>query len=708
MSEVDVVCVTFDSAEVIGDFLDTLPAAMSGVPTWSLIVVDNNSADDSVAAVRAAVPWAQVLEQASNGGYAAAINAGLTVAGANSHVLVVNPDVRLKPGSVATLLAALVRSSAGIAVPRLVDQAGRLAPSLRRAPTALRAWGESLLGGFRAGRFALLGEMITDPKAYDVGRTADWASGAAWLISRACLDAVGPWDESFFLYSEETDYALRAADAGFSLVYEPAATAVHLGGQQGSNPRLWALASTNRVRLFRRRHGPLRAGAFRVGLLVGEALRAGRASGVHRSALRALARPGLELTDGIGPLRVDPGEIAGGGPPWLCFAAQDWWYHNRAHSDFQLMTRVARTRTVLLVNSIGLRMPTPGRSTNPLRRIIRKARSVAKLVRRPLPDVPGFVVMTPFVIPLYHRPRIRALSAALVRSQVRLVSRLVGVSDPVVFATIPTAADPLEGMTFQALLFNRSDRHSEFPEGDRATIQTLERALLRRADRVLYVSHALMADDAETVGDRAVFLDHGVDLEHFRSRPPGQRPHELADISGPVIGFFGGLEDYVVDMALLKRVAVEIPEATLVLVGDANCPMDGLTKLPNVRWLGFQPYDDIPAYGSAFDVALMPWLDNDWTRYCNHIKLKEYLALGLAVVSMDYPEVHAYEGLVQVATDPDEFVAQVRTSLIDGGPANPEARRAAVAGSSWDGLAQRLVELGDQLANHGGSGRGRV
>ena len=74
-------------------------------------------------------------------------------------------------------------------------------------------------------------------------------------------------------------------------------------------------------------------------------------------------------------------------PGYVCFSAQDWWYHNRAHSDFQLM-RGSRAPPVLVVNSIGMRMPLPGRSSQPLRRILRKLRSIAKLVRRPLPELP--------------------------------------------------------------------------------------------------------------------------------------------------------------------------------------------------------------------------------------------------------------------------------------------------------------------------------
>lgn len=383
------------------------------------------------------------------------------------------------------------------------------------------------------------------------------------------------------------------------------------------------------------------------------------------------------------------------GTPWVCFAAQDWWYHNRAHSDFQLMTRVAQRRQVLLVNSIGLRLPTPGRSTQVLRRIARKARSVAKLVRRPLPETPDFVVMTPLVIPLYQHRRIRMLNAALVRLQVRLVMAVLRIRRPLVFVTIPTAVDVIGGMDVEAVLYNRSDRHSEFPESNQQTIAALEDALLKTADRVLYVSYALMSEDQPTVGNRGVFIDHGVDLEHFSTRAESEQPAQLRVLPRPRIGFFGGLDDYVVDIDLIERLADEIPHAQIVLVGAATCPMDRFERYPNVHWFGFQPYSDIPGFGSGFDVAIMPWLDNDWIRLCNPIKLKEYLALGLPVVSIDYPQLHAYDGLVSVARGGDEFVAALRAALETGGVGTPELRRAAVLDASWDAVAERLLGIGD-------------
>ena len=149
------------------------------------------------------------------------------------------------------------------------------------------------------------------------------------------------------------------------------------------------------------------------------------------------------------------------------------------------------------------------------------------------------------------------------------------------------------------------------------------------------------------------------------------------------------MDDYIVDVALLERVAKELPHVQLVLIGDATCSMESIVAHDNVHWLGFRPYEDIPRYGSGFDVALMPWLDNEWIRSCNPIKLREYLALGLPVVTTYYPQVEPYRHLVSVAADATDFVRLVQQALATGA-AGAEQRRAAVANTTWEAVTTRL------------------
>ncbi|MEU3167765.1 glycosyltransferase [Streptosporangium sp. NPDC006930] len=685
-----IVIVTYSSGKVIEDCLRSLDAALADAGPARVVVVDNASADDTVARVREVAPEAEVIQTGRNAGFAAGVNAGIAAAD-GCDVLVLNPDIRLAPGSVLLLRQALALPGTGIAAPRLTGETGELHLSLRRRPTVPRALGEALLGGHRAGRIPALGELVVDPAAYDRPQTADWVSGAAWMISRTCLDALDPLEERYFLYSEETEYMLRAGEAGFAVRYEPRAVAVHLGGEQSTSSMLWALSSANRVRMHRERYGRPRGQLMRLAVGLNELVRAvakGRAGGRrHRAALRQLF-----------PLREWPplpGEAAAPSPGYVCFSAQDWWYHNRAHSDFQLMRSIAAHRKVLVVNSIGMRMPMPGRSTQVLRRVGRKLRSVAMLVRRPLRELPGFYVMSPLPLPFYGSPLARRVNALLVRAQVLAVSWALGLRRPVIMVTIPTAWDVVRPMRRRALVFNRSDRHSSFPESDRPTIEALERGLLERSDHVIYVSSALMGEEKGVTGERAHFLDHGVDTDHFRRRPESEQPADLRAIPGPRVGFFGALDDYLVDFDLLERLAVELPDVSLVLIGDATVPMERLTRHPNVHWLGFRPYERIPAYGSGFDVAIMPWLDNPWIRHSNPIKLKEYLALGLPVVSTDFQELANYADRVRIAADGGLFVDAVRATLRDGGLQPAETVRGSVLGASWASRAAQLMALAE-------------
>jgi N-acetylglucosaminyl-diphospho-decaprenol L-rhamnosyltransferase len=248
LPDLAVVIVTHNSIHVVGDLLDSLPAALDGL-TADVIVVDNGSTDGT-ADFLAALGGCRVVRSA-NVGYAGGINRGVREAIRAEAILVLNPDVRLRPRSVPPLLSALREPNMGIVAPQVRSSEGRLEFSLRREPTLLRAM------GLTRTRLAVFSEYLAKPSDYSCPRTVDWALGAVLLMSRTCYEALGGWDETYFLYSEETDLALRARDIGLLTRYEPRAVAVHIGGQSGRNHRTHAMQVINRVRLYRRRHGAL-------------------------------------------------------------------------------------------------------------------------------------------------------------------------------------------------------------------------------------------------------------------------------------------------------------------------------------------------------------------------------------------------------------------------------------------------------------------
>ena len=284
ISGLTVVIVTYNSAPVIGDLLDSLPAALGGLPA-EVVVVDNGSADGTADLV-AARGDCRVIRSA-NVGYAAGINRGVREASQADAILVLNPDVRLSPGSVLPLAGALEQPRTGIVVPQLRSADGTLEPSLRRDPTLLRALGLEKTG------VATLSERIGNATEYDYPHLVDWAQGAVVLMSRECFDALGGWDESFFLYSEETDLSLRARDLGLLTRYEPQSVAVHIGGASGRNNKTHAMQIVNRVRLYRRRNGVLASWCYFWLAIASELTWVARGHPQSWFAIRALLKPSL-------------------------------------------------------------------------------------------------------------------------------------------------------------------------------------------------------------------------------------------------------------------------------------------------------------------------------------------------------------------------------------------------------------------------------
>lgn len=252
--DVLIVIVAFQNAAVIDGLLDSIPAATQGLRR-QVVVVDNGSTDGTPEVVAARSDCE--LVRSSNKGFSAGINLGVrSGSGSAPAILVLNADTRLGEGSVAPLLQAVQRPGVGIAAPLVRGADGRLIHTLRREPNLGGALGLARMGLKR------YSEYLTDPEEYRSERAVDWATGAALCISRQCHEVLGGWDESYFLYSEEVDFCLRARDAGFFTLFVPESEVVHLEGQSGRSAKTFTIQEINRVRLFRRRHGTTAAWVF--------------------------------------------------------------------------------------------------------------------------------------------------------------------------------------------------------------------------------------------------------------------------------------------------------------------------------------------------------------------------------------------------------------------------------------------------------------
>jgi glycosyltransferase involved in cell wall biosynthesis len=388
----------------------------------------------------------------------------------------------------------------------------------------------------------------------------------------------------------------------------------------------------------------------------------------------------------------------------LCFGGEDWWYHNRAHFDIQIMQCMARRLPVLFVNSVGSRMPSLKEGAQSLRRIVMKVRSVARPLSRPSAS---FSVASPLSFPLWQRPFFAKVNVAFLSVQIRKAIRLVGLKYPLVWVACPPAFEVVKRLADDSfVVYQRTDKFEEYCERTRKYIAAADHWLARRADLVLYASTALYEEERHS-NPHSMLVGHGVELARFNPTIALEAgmPHDLAHIRRPIVGFFGEISDDKVDMGCVAAIARALPDVSFVLVGRYIADPTPIRGMSNVHFLGMKPYKEVARYGVQFDVAIMPWKRSPFVHYINPIKLKEYLALGLPVVSSDFPEALLYQDVVFIAHNNEDFIRGIRDALAGRAVGSTEGRRARAGSDTWDQVAARIAEAIRKLERRRSNGQ---
>ena len=259
-----VVVVTYDA-------LAWIERCLESARGHETVVVDHGSSDGTVARVRERFPDVTVVEE-ENRGLAFGWNTGVART-SGDYVLLLNADAWMHEGALDELVAfADAHPRAAVVAPRLSNEDGTLQRSVRGYPTLWRIATEYLFLRKLAPRTRALNAFYAGGFDHDEPREAEWIMGAVWLVRRAAIEDVGPADDGFFLFSEETDWAYRFRRAGWEVWFDPAAGATHVyGGAHGG--RMLAENVRSQLRFLAKHHGSAYAGAARSILVLGLLLR---------------------------------------------------------------------------------------------------------------------------------------------------------------------------------------------------------------------------------------------------------------------------------------------------------------------------------------------------------------------------------------------------------------------------------------------------
>ncbi len=352
-------------------------------------------------------------------------------------------------------------------------------------------------------------------------------------------------------------------------------------------------------------------------------------------------------------------------------------------SKTHLMRQFAKENRVLWINSIGYRKPQA--SARDLRRAVNKLKAFAE----PVKEVErNLFVLNPLAIPAYGLKWMRVVNRELLRWQILGAMRRLGFRRPINWVFTPTASVVAGSLNEDLLVYYCVDEFTAFSDAGTRSMVELEEQLIHKADLVV-VSAKRLLDSKSAKNPRTVLVRHGVDYDHFRKAllPETKIPDEIANLPRPIIGYFGLMAADWIDIDLLEHVARAFPGGSLVLLGNVTTDMSRLTALPNVHLLGRKPFADLPAYSKGFDVAILPFPISEVTLNANPLKVREYLAAGLPVVSTKIPEVEVL-GLAHIADTREDFVRAIQGALEDPGP---RAQRSdAMRKESWSGRVEEI------------------
>ena len=241
------------------------------------------------------------------------------------------------------------------------------------------------------------------------------------------------------------------------------------------------------------------------------------------------------------------------------------------------------------------------------------------------------------------------------------------------------------------------DSFEDFPGADRTEIRRREDELLGTVEVVIACSRPL-SEQLATRHERVVFVPHGC---HPAFLAPGEAagPPDLRDRPRPLVGYVGSL-NFRIDEELLVAARRAAGGGTLVIVGGSwasagplpSPAVQAMRRAPNVVFTGHRDAGQLPPYLWALDVGLVPYRDTPFNRKSYPIKVPQYLAAGVPVVSTPNGATDDLAAHVAIATSAEEFESAVRAALADGGPEARASRRAVAAGRPWTVVAEEILD----------------
>ncbi len=380
----------------------------------------------------------------------------------------------------------------------------------------------------------------------------------------------------------------------------------------------------------------------------------------------------------------------------IIYIGNEYSTDNRT-SSHHIAHRLAANHNLLYIEASGLRKPrATGSDFGKIYRRIKK-------LFRPLKQLEnGLRLKSLFILPFPELFFVPWFNKVFTLFTIRRASKKLGIGNsPIIWCTVPTLANIIEDLNPLAIVYYCVDDFSALPGVDVKHIIDLDHKLSTIADVIFTPSIPLYEKKLSRYAN-VQLSPHGVDVEHFsKANELDKIPDDIANIEGPVIGFFGLIEHWI-DIELVCFLAKKLPNITVIMIGRVTINLNSFDVPNNVLFLGQRPYESLPDYARRFDVAIIPYVLNQQVFNSNPLKLREYLATGKPIVSVSCPEIDKYGHVVNIAKDYPHFAQLVEDALTDKSPENSALRIASISDETWEARYDKVCYLVDKAINKKG------
>jgi glycosyltransferase involved in cell wall biosynthesis len=295
----------------------------------------------------------------------------------------------------------------------------------------------------------------------------------------------------------------------------------------------------------------------------------------------------------------------------------------------------------------------------------------------------------PFVLPYYDTAVVRRFNDRSLRNHLLKKIDELQFQNPIVIVSNPVAAGVIGRLGESSSHYFCVDDYSHFKDSFRS-VKMMEQEVLEKVDSCFAVSDALV-QTRKPLNGKSYFFPQGVDTVHFRPLN-NTLPEKITSIQKPIVGFFGMIAPWI-DLELIVHCARQYPSVSFVIIGRTSTDITLLSRAKNIYYLGEVPYSELPLYAQVFDVGIVPFIINDLTIPSNPLKLLEYIAMGIPVVSTNLPEAKKFSDCVYIAQDSNQFIDLIGAALKEQSKEKRKQRVELVQRYSWNAIVEDISKI---------------